>query len=1184
VDGERLGPYLIDRKLGSGGMGTVYAATVVDGGAALAGGAPSGTIVAVKVVHAHLVGEEGFLPRFLREVEIGTVIAHPNVVRTLCGGEVEGRRFIGMEYVEGQTLRQMLVEMKTLPEQLCRHVGREIAAGLGAIHAAGVIHRDLKPENVLITSDHVVKVMDLGVARVADEVLRLSKPGNFAGSIHYAAPEQLRDGGRNVDARTDLHALGVMLYELASGTNPYLEDDVASVLRRILNETPRRLGEIQPQFSAYFEELVHTLLDKDPDRRFSRAVDVVDVLDEGDKSGWWHARAKAIQAETERPIRRVRIPRETAVYGRSAELDTLRVAYERAKSGDGAVVLLTGEAGIGKSRLVDELIRQLHRSGEDLNFLFGSHPPGGSATTGAFPAAFREHFGETGSARYLARTPALAAAFDALLAGEFVPEGARRLSRPALVACFVQATQGLAAERPTVILIDDLHFATESAHALFAALAASVPGHRVLLVGAMRPGTTDVWRVELERLAHIRRMELQRLGPKDLGELLRDSFRSRQLAERLAFQIGEKSDGNPFFVFEIIRGLREGQFITRKADGTWVTTRRIDEIQIPASVLDLVNARVADLDEAERDLLDVAACCGFEFSPGLVGDVLGLARIPTLKRFAQIERRHRLVRTSGRTMVFDHHQVQEALYGSLLHQLREEYHSAIARVMQTRAWTDETPLEEVDGATCVEICLHAFKGRRYDDAARFLDAAIEHLEHAYLNDQTLSLINRALDAPGVVDGIPRVTILLRKANLFDQLSRGDDHRETLLRALSVAEDVGDLANLSRVERGLGTYFWRAARHDEGHAVVSRALEHALAAGSKRAEAGARGALGLIARARGSFGEALQHHERALALAREEGLEVAAAIALGNIGSVLISQGRISDARTYFERCCALSRRIGHRRGEVIAIGNLANILVNDGYLDEALEQHERYLTLVREIGHRIGEAIAAGNLGNVYHAQGRLAKARDQHRSCIEIAREMGSRGKELVGLHNLGVVECAMGDLDEALATHHTALALATEVGAKDRQAIGRIAVGAVLAAQGDDAGAAAMLVEARDCADAAGFDCESMMARCRLACLPGGDAVDAVAWFDKCHADLDHDSVCEACYLLWRATGDAVHLEAAKRLLDTATAHVSDAIRASILTNLPLYRDILTAWNEQQRTAASNAVAEPDSDASTA
>ena len=103
---------------------------------------------------------------------------------------------------------------------------------------------------------------------------------------------------------------------------------------------------------------------------------------------------------------------------------------------------------------------------------------------------------------------------------------------------------------------------------------------------------------------------------KDLFNLLKDSFRSERLANELAGQIAVKSDGNPFFAFEIIRGLREGQFISQEADGTWVNTKVIKDIQIPSSLLDLVNARMADLSDEERDLLDVAACCG---SLGCVG-------------------------------------------------------------------------------------------------------------------------------------------------------------------------------------------------------------------------------------------------------------------------------------------------------------------------------------------------------------------------------------------------------------------------------------------------------------------------------------------------------------------------------------------------------------------------------------
>ena len=135
----------------------------------------------------------------------------------------------------------------------------------------------------------------------------------------------------------------------------------------------------------------------------------------------------------------------------------------------------------------------------------------------------------------------------------------------------------------------------------------------------MRPGVPEEWTSGVTRLDHAEQRSCARLGPKDLAKLLKDAFRSERLAQELGGQIGAKSDGNPFFAFEIIRGLREGQFIAQQPDGTWVTTKVIRDIKVPSSVLDLVNARVADLTEEERDLLDVASCCGFEFDPLLRG-------------------------------------------------------------------------------------------------------------------------------------------------------------------------------------------------------------------------------------------------------------------------------------------------------------------------------------------------------------------------------------------------------------------------------------------------------------------------------------------------------------------------------------------------------------------------------------
>jgi len=201
-----------------------------------------------------------------------------------------------MELVHGKTLQALRQERGTLPEETCRRIARSVANGLAAIHAAGIVHRDLKPENIFVTSDDVVKIMDLGIALVITDAARLTRPGAFVGSLQYASPEQLGASGQlhasgQLDGRADLYSLGVVLYELATGINPFRDTDWHGVMRRVLNETPRRLGAGAPQVTPFFEELVHALLEKDRERRIPSAEELARILDLGLESPWWRERA-----------------------------------------------------------------------------------------------------------------------------------------------------------------------------------------------------------------------------------------------------------------------------------------------------------------------------------------------------------------------------------------------------------------------------------------------------------------------------------------------------------------------------------------------------------------------------------------------------------------------------------------------------------------------------------------------------------------------------------------------------------------------------------------------------------------------------------------------------------------------------------------------------------------------------
>jgi len=1132
MQSERLGPYRIESELGSGGMGTVWLAEAA-GRCAV----PAGTRVALKVVHPHLLSEPGYFKRFLREAEIGKRVRHPNVVRCFdCDqlvAEATTHAFLVMEYVEGQTLRDLLTELETVPEELCRHIGREISKGLAAIHEAGVVHRDIKPENVLITPDHVIKIMDLGVAWLAGEAIRLSKSGAFAGSLLYASPEHFRSGGEDLDGRADLFSLGVILYELASGAHPHPGDDLASVLAQVMKGKPRRLGERNPQLSAFFEEVVHALLAKDRDERIGAASQVLRVLEQGEDGAWWDQKARAIRTETKRPLRRIRIPRETSVYGREDDLGNLRAKFERAKGGDGRVVLIEGEAGIGKSRLVDEFVGRLRRDGEDVNFLFGQYPPGGAATAaGAFSEAFREHLGEGGSAPWLSQTPVFIRPFDALLRGEPAPEDSEPLTQAALGTCFVHVTRNLAAERPTVVLIDDLHFAPAEAKALFTTLALAVPEHRIMLIGTMRSREDEKWVADLTRLEQVSQCTLARLGPKNLVALLKDAFQSERLAVELGVQIAAKSDGNPFFAFEIIRGLREGQFIAQRPDGTWASTKVVKEIQIPSSVMDLVKARVADLSEEERDLLDVACCAGFEFDPALIGEVLGIGRIPTLKRFGQIERQHRLVRASGRMMVFDHHQIQDALYGSLLVQLREEYHGGLAEALEARL--QPAGSDRPGDALSVELCDHFLKAGRGESALRYLDGALTHMLQGYLNGPAVDLAERALAVPGLLEGAERGETLLRLGGAdgpIDRMGLRARQEEIAREVERLAEDAADETLRGRAAMALGHVFFRTTRHEEAEAAFESALQGARRAGDRKAEAHILRILGNVFYSQGRLEEARDHGERALAASCEIGDRHAEARIAGNLGLVLFAQGRYTEAMEHHERHLACCIEIANRQEEAVASGNLGRVLLSLGRPVEAREQFERHLALSRETGERQGEAIATSNLGSVFWSQGRLAEAREKYERCIALTRETGGGRGEAIAQLNLGGVLHDEGEAELAIEQLETCAPLCEELGLVLVTAHLHLSLGSIRSAVGASASARTSLETARELAAELGLAGVETIARCELALLPGGDAGDALLAFAGNEERLSADEHRMARLLLFRATGDPAQLAEAKR-----------------------------------------------------
>lgn len=257
------GRYEVHRLLARGGMAEVF----------LARDSALDRPVAVKVLFSEFATDPAFVERFRREAQAAANLTHPNIVGVYDWGAQDGTYFIVMEYVDGQSLAQLMHSAGPLQPRRVAEIGFEVAGGLGYAHQRGVVHRDVKPGNVLLSSTRVAKVTDFGIARALSSPSDdLTQAGSVMGTASYFSPEQAQ--GFAVDARSDLYSLGVVLFELLAGRPPFVGDSPVSIAYKHVQERPPRPSEIVSGVPIGLEAVILKLLSKDPDNRYLSADDL----------------------------------------------------------------------------------------------------------------------------------------------------------------------------------------------------------------------------------------------------------------------------------------------------------------------------------------------------------------------------------------------------------------------------------------------------------------------------------------------------------------------------------------------------------------------------------------------------------------------------------------------------------------------------------------------------------------------------------------------------------------------------------------------------------------------------------------------------------------------------------------------------------------------------------------------
>ena len=264
--GKELGPYVIEKELGSGAMGSVFRARH----------GKTGERIAVKLISAALMSNDSAMARFTREVTILKQLQHPNIVRYKGSGRYHGAPFLMMEYVEGESLDHVMARRGRMTWEEVVELGAQLCAALQHAHEKGIVHRDLKPSNVMVLKDGTVKLTDFGIAKDEDATA-LTAANSTVGTAAYMSPEQCR-GSREITPKSDLYSLGVMFFELITGRKPFVAETAMEMFLKHANEPPPRSSRHVLEVPIWLDTIIHQLMEKKPEQRPLNAATVAESL------------------------------------------------------------------------------------------------------------------------------------------------------------------------------------------------------------------------------------------------------------------------------------------------------------------------------------------------------------------------------------------------------------------------------------------------------------------------------------------------------------------------------------------------------------------------------------------------------------------------------------------------------------------------------------------------------------------------------------------------------------------------------------------------------------------------------------------------------------------------------------------------------------------------------------------
>jgi predicted ATPase len=1050
--------YRIDALVGIGGMGAVYNAYHLG----------IDRPVAFKILQPNVaISNDRMVDMFEREAKVVGHLYHENIADIKDAGRAsDGIAYISMEWIDGFTLDEELAASGPFELERVAGILRQISAALEAAHAKQIVHCDLKPSNIMLTfgpdGRELVKVLDFGIAKIMTDPAG-SLVSAAMGTPHYASPEQLQVG-RTVDARSDIYSLGVILFQMLTGKLPFQAGSVRELITRQM-EAPARISDLRPETPVAIERIVNQMLAIEPAGRPQSAPGVASIVD----------RAMRDRIETQ-PIAQATAPElqwrpvagragKRGAVGREAECAELLASFESVVgAGHSQLVCVTGEPGIGKTTVVEEFLNQVSADLRSLLIARGRCSERLEGTGAYLPlleameGLIRNPTGVGGVAavaglsreeidQLMERT---APAWRAQIAPHpLAPNGSERKAasleqmKRELRAFF----QELSLRQPVILFIDDLHWSDISTIDLLAYLGSNFSLLRMLVVVTYRPSELFLARspfvqimLDFQSRGLRREIALRFFGADEIESYLAVEFPGHNFPQEFPAFIQEKTEGNPLFMVDLIRYLRDREVIHRE-DETWTLAESIPDIgpELPESVRGMIRRKINQLDDDDLRLLTAASVQGQELDSAVLSRVLDMDAGQIEERLQALDEIYAFVRFVGerelpdRTLTlryrFVHGLYQNTFYASLKPTRR-------AALSETTAAALLDFYKEKSRSIAADLALLFKAARKFSRAADHFLLAAENAANVFAYQESIELSRRGLeslknlpDAPEQANQEMRLQIILGMSLIAIKGYAAPDVERAFTRARELCLRTESSPQIFSVLRGLSLFYSTRPKLDEALKLARQLLALAEDQRNTAIHLEALFLLSFTLFFMGEFAASLECAERGIAIAAADQnapYDQSATIGCLDVASLALwALGFPAQALERSREAVALARRLAQPFNIARALAWSSLLLLLRGDWSDSARSAEEAISLSGKYGFSYWQAMGAIYLGYSLFRKGAALKGIMTLRSGLAAESATGAEIGRPYFLALLGESLVATGHIDEGSAVIDSSMAL---------------------------------------------------------------------------------------------------------------------------------------------------------------